>query len=204
MGKSYDCEVYENNVPDSTVWKWLSAGDVRALKTLYLRYHKYLYYYASKLSGNQMLAEDCVQDLFFRLWNQKENLGTVHSVKSYLWVSLRRDIVRAKNDHLNEILTDDIAKFSPQIYFTQNDFVINSKRKSASSKTLTNALNQLPSRQKEAILLKYFNGMGYDEIEMIMNINYQTARNYVSSGVQNLKIVLKGKSESSISYIFSV
>jgi RNA polymerase sigma factor (sigma-70 family) len=82
--------------------------------------------------------------------------------------------------------------------------VINSKRKSASSKALINALNRLPSRQKEAILLKYFNGMGYDEIEMIMNINYQTARNYVSSGVQNLKIVLKEKSESPISYIFSV
>lgn len=204
MGKSYICKAYENDVSDSMIWEWLGEGDVRALKTLFLRYHDYLYHYASKLSGNHLLAEDCVHDLYFRLWNRKENLGIVHSVKSYLWVSLRRDVVRAKNGNLKEILTDDITKYSPQIYFTPEEFEFSPERKSDSSAALTQALNQLPSRQKEAIFLKYFNGMGYDEIEMIMDINYQTARNYVSDGVQNLKVVLKEKPEERIQYMFSV
>lgn len=204
MGKSYICEAYEDEVSDRLVWEWLGEGDVRALKTLFLRYHDYLYYYASKLGGNPLLAEDCVHDLFFRLWNRREHLGVVQSVKSYLWVSLRRDVLRAKNGHLKEVLTEDMVRYSSQLRFSPEEFIIHMEQKKDSEAALTKALNQLPARQREAIFLKYFNGMGYDEIEMIMGINYQTARNYVSDGVQNLKVFFKEKSESPVPYLLSV
>lgn len=194
-------EMYGDDISDAHIWSLLGEGDVKALKTLFLRHNDNLFQYGLKLSGKRTLAEDCVHDLFFRIWNQNENLSEVLSVKSYLWISLRRDIFRAIKSNKREVLTSDMSKFSPHIRFSPEDVIIHSERKSASNVALVKALNQLPDRQREAIYLKYFHGMGYDEMEQIMSVNYQTARNYVYDGVQALKSCLHEQSEQSLSYI---
>lgn len=194
-------EMYGDDISDAHIWSLLGEGDIKALKTLFIRHYDNLYQYGLKLSGKRTLAEDCVHDLFFRIWNQRESLSEVLSVKSYLWISLRRDVLRAINSGKREILTSDMSKFSPHIKFSPEDVMIHAERKSASNIALAKALNQLPDRQREAIFLKYFHGMGYDEMEQIMSINYQTARNYVYDGVQTLKNYLHEESEQSFSYI---
>lgn len=201
MNEKHLCEIYGDDISDAQIWFLLGEGDIRALKTLFLRYNDYLYQYALKLSGQRALAEDCVHDLFFRIWNRRDNLSEVFSVKSYLWISLRRDVLRAMNSGKKEILIDDMGKFSPHITFSPEEIIIFSERKSATSMALAKALNQLPNRQKEAIFLKYFHGMGYDEMEQIMSVNYQTARNYISGGVQALKKNLTEQPETLSPYV---
>ena len=52
-------------------------------------------------------------------------------------------------------------------------------------------LEILSSRQKEAIFLRYHNGMEYDDICDIMDIGYQSVRNLISSGIKKLQKHLK-------------
>ena len=52
---------------------------------------------------------------------------------------------------------------------------------------LTREIEQLPSRQKEVIYLKFFEGFDYLEITGIMSISYQVARNYASRGIKRLR-----------------
>ncbi|MEX0647878.1 MAG: RNA polymerase sigma factor [Balneolaceae bacterium] len=189
-------EVYDNNISDARIWSMLGNGDIRALKTLFHRHKDYLYQYSLKLSGQHALAEDCVHELFFRIWDGKENLSEVTSVKSYLWISIRRDVIRAVNSGKKEILTDNISTLIPGFHFSPEEIIIHSERKSASRTRLVKALNQLPARQREAIFLKYFHGMSYDEMEQIMSVNYQTARNYISDGVRTLKMYMDEQADS--------
>lgn len=197
-------EVYEDDISDARIWSMLGDGDIRALKTLFLRYKDYLYQYSLKLSGQHALAEDCVHELFFRIWNRKENLSEVTSVKSYLWISIRHDVFRAIKSGKKEILTDNMSIFLPGFHFSPEEVIIHSELKSASRTRLVKALNQLPARQREAIFLKYFHGMGYDEMEQIMSVSYQTARNYISDGVRTLKIYMDEKTESLSPYTIMI
>lgn len=203
MREKHVCKTYGDEVSDVMVWASLQEGDICALKTLFLRYYDYLFQYGVKLSRNTVLAEDCVHDLFLKIWDRRKHLGEVRSVKSYLWISLRRDVLRAMRGNKYEILTDDIAEYSPNIRFTPEEFIIHSEKKREYGRTLAKALNQLPPRQKEAIFLKFFNGMGYDEMEQIMSINYQTARNYVSDGVQTLKSYFNQQTETATPYVLT-
>ncbi len=178
-----DC-YYE--MSDSELWQTLKEGDRQSLKVLFERYYDDLFGYAYKVSGDTYLSKDCVQELFYRIWDRKDHLSDVTSVKAYLWVSLRRDIFKAINDN-KEINKDDFISHSKLLAFTHEDFIIHEEKQREQKKALVKALNKLPERHKEAIYLKYFNGMGYNEIEKIMSVSYQTARNYVYHGVKALK-----------------
>ena len=52
---------------------------------------------------------------------------------------------------------------------------------------LRNALGLLTKRQKEIIYLRFYEGLSYDEIETIVQVNYQTIRNCVYEAIKVLK-----------------
>ncbi|MFH5834071.1 RNA polymerase sigma factor [Halalkalibaculum sp. DA384] len=180
-------------VPDVQIWKLLKSGDRAALKQLFERHYHDLYLYAYRLSGDRFLAKDCVQELFFRIWDRRRHLADSSNVKAYLWISLRRDVFKAIDREFHTVSTEDIITYSSSISFTKEDLIIRREQNQEQTEALVNALNALPDRHREAIFLKYFNGMGYKEIQQIMSINYQTARNYVSKGVKALKKQLEGR-----------
>lgn len=213
MKKRYIERVYRDEDSDEKVWEELKKGSIGALKTLFLRHHIHLYNYAMKLSGDRFMAEDCVHDLFYRIWERRDHLSDVQSVKGYLWISLRRALLKTMNSNSSEVLTDDILQhINPDIeqqgdsgiYFSPEEFIIRSEEKSEHSVALARALNHLPSRQREAIYLKFFNGMGYDEMEQVMSVSYQTARNYVYDGVQSLKKHFKDESKKLVPHVLLI
>ncbi len=48
-------------------------------------------------------------------------------------------------------------------------------------------INNLPSRQKEAMYLRYHQQLSVDQIAEIMSVNYQSASNILFRGIQNLR-----------------
>lgn len=202
MKKRHYCDTYNEGVSDERVWQELREENIKALKTLFLRHHSHLYSYGKKLSGDRYLVEDCIHNLFFKIWERRQCLNEVQSVKSYLWISFRRDLIKSMNKNKRELLTDTIQDYSPHIRFNSEELLIQNERRMECGAALENALNQLPARQKEAIFLKYFNGMGYDEIQQIMSINYQTARNYVCGGVEALKKYFNDNEKELLTHIF--
>ncbi|MDZ7694064.1 MAG: sigma factor [Balneolaceae bacterium] len=95
---------------DSAIWSELKAGEREALRVLFERYYNELLQYAVKLSYNRSLAKDCVQELFYRIWDRRTFLGDITSVKAYLWVSLRRDLFKA--------MSRDEKHFEPEDYLS--------------------------------------------------------------------------------------
>lgn len=65
--------------------------------------------------------------------------------------------------------------------------IIQGEKNSERNILLNQSMDQLSNRQKEAIYLKYYEGKEYEEICEIMNINYQSARNLISTGIKSLK-----------------
>lgn len=202
MKKRYYHETYSEELSDEEVWQKLREENVKALKTLFLRHHNHLYNYGMKFSGDRFVVEDCIHNLFFKIWERRHHLNEVQAVKSYLWISFRRDLIKSLNSNKREMLTDTIQDYSPSIGFNTEELFIQREREMECGAALEKALNQLPDRQKEAIFLKFFNGMGYDEIQEIMSINYQTARNYVYGGVEALKKYFDNNEKELLTHIF--
>jgi RNA polymerase sigma-70 factor (ECF subfamily) len=68
--------------------------------------------------------------------------------------------------------------------------LINNQADKELSQKVFAAIEELSSRQKEIIYLKFHQNLGYEEVSEIMNINYQAARNLVYQAIKVLKKII--------------
>ena len=179
-----------NSINSCDVWNRFVSGDHSAFRILFKKYYRGLYGYGLKLCFDTHLVEDCIQNLFVVLWEKRKDLSHVESPNLYLYVSLRRNIIKLKKRREKERGFTEEELERAEITFNSEELIIKNESKKESRQELARALNQLSNQQKEVIYLHYFHGMSYGEIEEILSINRQSVRNHMYRAMQNLRTVL--------------
>jgi RNA polymerase sigma factor (sigma-70 family) len=174
------------NLSDYDLWTSLKSGDLNAFSTLFKIYYPVLYNYGLKLSNyNLQLTEDCLQDFFLYIYEHRENLSDLNSIKPYLYVSFRRSLFREIKKASKMIDYDEHVNV--EINFSVEDTIIQQEINSLKQKNLVKHLNELPPRQKEVLYLKYYSELNIDEIAKVLEINYQSVLNLIHKGIKKLR-----------------
>ncbi len=175
-----------SNIDDDTLWQQLRAGDRMALGSLAKRWYRPLLHYGTKLTGNRALIEDSIQDLFLALWEKHLTLAAVGSIRAYLFVSLRNNLLRVTKQNSTYVdLTD--ADF-PDDGLTNPEYLcMQSEETESVQHRLHQSLKRLPKRQRESIYLRYYENLSYDEIAVVMGLNRQVVANYLQHALHNLR-----------------
>lgn len=172
---------------DFSLWKQLKEGDKVALETIYKTYINDLLRYGYKFSEDVQLVEDCIQDLFIELWKNRAGLGETDAIKRYLLVALRRKIIRQATKKGKLELSESSQDYDFNVEIAIDQQLIAQELSDEQQIQLQKAMAQLSKRQKEVIYLKYQMGMDYNAICEVMEINYQSARNLISTALKSLK-----------------
>lgn len=168
-------------------WDRLRESDATALEWIYNRYFSVLYNYGRKISSDEKALEDGIHDLFVDLWRFRSNLSSTTSVRFYLYRSLRRRIVR--NENGKDRFVDDALIYEGLLHSVPclEDDIIEQETKDHRVAYLKKMLNDLSPRQYEAMVLRFYDEMSFQEIGGILNVNEQSARNLVQRGLTQLK-----------------
>jgi RNA polymerase sigma factor (sigma-70 family) len=178
---------------ESYLWSLFLQGDKHAFSEIFLSCHDDLFRYGLKLTRDQETVNDCIQNLFLKLWKNRENLKPVYGVKPYLFKSLRNNIIDSLELKRETIpLESDIEEYFV-VEFTSEDFIISSETDKETHERVIKLLNQLTPQQRHAIYLRYFEEMEFETISRIMNMNVQSVRNLICRGLllmRNLVVIL--------------
>lgn len=171
----------------------ISAGDSSALETLYDRYAAVVYRVALRMLKSPELAEDLVQEVFWRVWRRsasfKRDSGHVtrwlFGIAHNLCIDeLRRMRSRPAPAYENADhsvilqLVDEQTDVPAAVWATERHRVI------------VNALRQLPRAQRQAITLAYFGGMSQQEIATKLGRSLGTIKTRVRLGQNKLSGLL--------------
>ncbi|CAG5003251.1 hypothetical protein DYBT9275_03112 [Dyadobacter sp. CECT 9275] len=184
-----------NNVPVSVdngrermLWQAFRSGDRRAFSDLMNEYYPLLLNYGVRLQRDREFVRDCLHDLFIDLWNQRQKLDEVEKLKPYLLISLRRRLFREtkrlKWFREAEEVKDDYAF---EVQFAIESYLVNNEVQHEDLKRLQFNLEKLSKRQREAIYLRFFQEMEYDDIAKVMSINYHSAVNLIYEALRVLR-----------------
>lgn len=168
-------------------WQQFLDGTQQALADIFLIHHDDLFRYGLKLTGNQEMVKDCIQDLFLKLWKNRNNLHMVQSVKPYLFKSLRNHLVDSAELRRPDVPISDEMEGQLQIVYSHEDFLIHAQVTEEIRHQVIIALNQLTNRQREAIYLRYFEELDFDTIANLMDMNMQSVRNTLSRAMMLLR-----------------
>jgi len=148
-----------------------------------------LYNYGLRITKDGELVKDCIQELFFRMWKNNIDFTSVINQKPYLLKGLRRQILNILELKYNQMDRVNIEE-NLSIEFSVEDCYIQNQYEEELRHKVLKALNNLPKKQREAIYLRYFENLGYEEIAEIMNINIQSSKNNVQRGLESLRELL--------------
>jgi len=181
---------------ENEVWKKFLDGDDSALSWIYRSYIEKLYNYGCQFAPHEVVL-DTIQDLFFDLIRSRKKLSTTNSVKAYLYSSLRRKLLTGKGKRNKEVAINQLEeqkKFAISVYPDQNSPL---GTEDDEIQLLQKACNELPDRQREIILLYYFEEMSYQDIMEVMQINkINSARILVHRALESLRKLLAGMRSS--------
>lgn len=170
---------------DQNLWDGIRDGNQTSLGELYELYYRPLYRYGSRLLSDTDLVEDTIQDLFVTLWNTRQKLSDVKNVKAYLFTILRREIYRKVQ---KEELISDIYEFPELASLDEGNEYEHEDYEKWLVTRLTDMLKNLPERQLDVILLRYYENLQTAEIASIMGITEKSVRNTIYKALTYLRL----------------
>ena len=177
-------ETQPNLHEESLAWQRMREGDLNALAFFYNQYFSKLHAYGKRVSHSNDLAEDCIQDLFFKVWEKREKLPDVHTCQGYLFQAYRRLL----SDRLKESAKKNKLMIDTESsILSVQDMIIHDEIDAERIQKITRGIASLSKKQQEIIYLRFYQGLSYDEISNMLEINNQSIRNAVSTSLKFLK-----------------
>jgi RNA polymerase sigma factor (sigma-70 family) len=180
----------ENNISmtDASIWSSYREGDELAFRQLYDIYNAGLMKYGFRFTRDQHVIEESIQDLFIKLWQNRKNIGPTPSVKFYLYKSFRRVLAR-KLEYLPDTVSyaeqDDRLQFRFEI--GQDEVLMQKERLQELKRKLEAAMSGMTDRQREAIYLKFYEDLSYEEISEMMSITSKATYKLVYRALDHLR-----------------
>ncbi len=167
---------------DLTINKWQS-GDVAAFEALFRQYERLVFKNAYLITGTREEAEDVLQDVFVSVWRSRH---TFDPNKGKLTTWLHRITVnechRRRRKKRPALVSLDRLEFSGTQEGCEEALVNKQQRE-----RILEAMNSLDSRHRTVLVLRYLNGLSYEEIARVADIPLGTVKSRMNQALKLLR-----------------
>lgn len=163
------------------------SGDIKAFEKLFYDLYDGLAYCAFQYLKDKDAAEDIVQELFSKLWINREQLTHDTNIQAYLYSAV-------KNACLNQIKHQKVkeAYLLTSVFPLQSVDQIESKMDAAAlDKLIQNSIFELPTERQKIFLLSRRQGLKYHEIADKLGISVKTVEAQMGKALRFLRERLK-------------
>ena len=170
------------------MWDHFRSGDKEAFAWFYNDHVDALYHYGTKISSDEDLVKDAIQEVFLDLFLKRQNNNTnPENLRFYLLLALKRNIIRKlkKSRKLVLLNTSEECTYEAD-YCIEDVLIVNEEEKEANQK-INDIINQLPSKQKETLYLRFNESLEYKEIAKLMDVSIESARKQVYRALKSIR-----------------
>lgn len=160
----------------------IAAGDRRAFEEVFRAHYRPLCAFAVHYVKDGDKAEDVVQDLFFRLWQDREKTSITTSLKSYLFTSVRNRCLNATKvqNKVRSLNEDEEDHVDDRDHRSEDEHAERSARVNA-------AIEGLPEERRKVFKLSRHEGLKYHEIAERLGISIKTVENQMGKALKTLR-----------------
>jgi len=166
------------------VFKKIKEGNIQAFETLFRTYYEPLCRYAYSLVEDMNTAEEIVQELFYTLWKERQNLQIFTSVNGYLYRSV-------KNKSLQFLEHKRVRENYQKIYIENTNFETSTPQEELEYKELEQQIEEtlvhLPERRQKIFLMHRMERKKYNEIAQELQISVKTVEAEMSKALRELR-----------------
>lgn len=163
-----------------------------AYEILFRKYYSLLCNYSYKILKDIDTAEEIIQDLFFNIWEKRNDLLIETSVKSYLFKSAyNRSILFLRHKSVAGRYADYIRNIDDRVEPDASEELSLKELNEVIDRTL----EEMPERQRKIFSLSRFEGLKYHEIARKLSLSVKTIESNMGKALKqfrkNIKIYLE-------------
>ncbi|MVT08598.1 RNA polymerase sigma factor [Chitinophaga tropicalis] len=159
----------------------VAAGDEAAFRTVVRFYHPRVFSHALAFTKSYPEAEEITQDIFLKVWQQRDKLPAIESFRNFLYISGRNQIIssmrkqvmqtgQTTEDPLEENLLPDQQYQYKEMYHL-----------------ILKAIEQLPPQQKAVFTLSRLEHLSHEQIAEKLNISKHAVNWHIVQALGNLR-----------------
>ena len=166
---------------EEIVWKRIQQKDKKAFESYYKDNYKRFFLIACKYLKNTVEAEEIVNDIFIKIWEDGNKVTIDSSLKSYIYKAIINKSINAinKNKRDFQIMTD-LYNVRDESYemrqIEENELKIK----------LYAAIELLPEQCKRVFKLSRFEELKQQEIADRLGISIKTVKNHITHALKQI------------------
>ena len=159
----------------------IARSDEKAFHTVYQQYFGKVYAMALSYLPNALMAQDMVQEVFVRIWQNRAELNAIRHFESWLIVITRNLVIK------------ELRKIYPpgwdpqQTTTTDLQETLNYREL---ERLLATAVEKLSTRQQQIYRLSKIEGYSHREIALHLGISVDVSREHLSKALRNIRSFL--------------
>lgn len=190
----------EADASDGVLLRRVADGDDTALEALYDRYGRPAFALARRITGEQVFAEEVVQEVFLALWRDPEKYDPARGgFPSWLLATTHHKAVDAvRREETVRRRRATLAEEAVRYTSATSDLppVEDAAWSGLRGERVRKALGSLPEPQREALVLAYYAGYTQREIAERTNTPLGTVKTRMLAGMRRLRDLLDGVSDA--------
>ena len=178
----------------------IAASNLKAFEYLFRLRYEELYNYVAKITTQQAIAEEIVQDVFVSLWERRDKTNITGNITSYLYRAVKNkaiDYLRSQHAQVQKQFIDETA--ATQISESPSDNL----EVSELSVLIQQGIDSLPEQCKKIFLLSREGGLTYSEIADALSVSPKTVKAQVAIALKKMRDFLDGHLDKIIVLIIS-
>ena len=169
---------------DKVLIEGIKHGNTAVYDIVFTRFYSALVYHAVMNNVPDDDAEDLVQEVFFKLWLNREKLAIHTSLRNYLFVAVKNNC----NDYFRHQKADKIqSQISTEEPTNDDDRLVESELR----ELINTAINELPEKCRRVFILYRFKNKKVSEIAEMENITPRTVETHIGKAYKMLRQELK-------------
>ena len=165
-------DIHQDGIPDERqILAAVAAGDEKAFRVLVEAYWSRVYFNTLTLVKSPVVAQDLTQDIFLKIWLQREKLGGVDNFRNYIYVVGRNQVITALRQKIAEAAVDDTAALREDMQAP--DLRLEGKD---AYKMLMEGVERLTPQQKLIFKMSRMEGLSHEQIALKLGLSKNTVK----------------------------
>jgi RNA polymerase sigma-70 factor (ECF subfamily) len=162
----------------------VKQGDQSAFRLIFDAYKDKLFGFLLRLTGSREEAEDIVQEVFMKIWKDRDNATQIKNLNAYIFKTAQNQMIDNLRKFSREQLSLSYIEIEVATKDIQPDDILFEKEK---SRIFQEAVNQLTPQQKKIYQQHREQGIPLKDIANEMNLSLSTVQNHINRALKSIR-----------------
>lgn len=172
------------SIKNSELVERIRKGDKQAFERFFYKYYAKLCVFSNTYVKSIDTSRDVVQDVYIKIWDNKENFEINQSLKAYLYQAVRNQSLNYLGKNSQKIRLHESLSEQRQLEAEDAGHELNTEEL---TEKIWKLVDKLPEKRRAIFILYRKHGLSYKEIAEVMEITRKTVENQMGRSLKFIR-----------------